>query len=172
MNQAVNQKAAMTEMERRRKKNEMLNYFVDRRKKKKPSALIRAKMLALEKKNPQNKTIKKNEQEESEGEHEEEENENEKEIEEENEKEIEEEEKEKNDDKMELTTEHTIFDFNTIDDVKENKRVVSGLDARNKIIEYITNGQQIDPYWGNHDTTTFVRDYVDHFICKHKIIIN
>jgi hypothetical protein len=39
----------MTEMEKLQKKNQMLNFFVDRRKKKKPTAMQKAKMMALKK---------------------------------------------------------------------------------------------------------------------------
>jgi len=49
MNKTVDSKAKMTEMEYLQKKNQMLNYFVDRRKKKKPSAMQKAKQKALDK---------------------------------------------------------------------------------------------------------------------------
>jgi hypothetical protein len=49
LNPNATSKSQMTEMERRVKKNEMLNYFVDRRKKKKPSAMQKAKKITLDK---------------------------------------------------------------------------------------------------------------------------
>ena len=49
MNKNLNSKENLTEMQQKQKKNQMLNYFVDRRKKKKPSAMQKAKQKALNK---------------------------------------------------------------------------------------------------------------------------
>lgn len=52
MNKAIGitgtEKANMSEMEYKQKKNQMLNYFVDRRKKKKPTAMQKAKQKVLD----------------------------------------------------------------------------------------------------------------------------
>lgn len=217
LNKEVNKQAKMSRMDRLRKKNEMLNYFVDRRKKKKPSVFQRAKKLALEKKQKDNNEIQENTIGEDEGDKEEEgdkgdkedegdgENEGNKQAEkdqDQNQNEANEgeesesehgdgDENEDNNDtnqnnqdevdlheKMELTIEHTlfkppgqsqdsiIFDIEAVDGLEEHKKVTTNLEAREKVISYIKNGQQIDPYCGNKDSTIFIRDYVDHFISK------
>jgi len=135
----------MTEMERKQKKNQMLNYFVDRRKKKKPTAMQKAKLQTLEK-----QKLQKEAEEEATGDG--------------SGEELEEPDKFE---KISLTYEHTLFDANTLDELtKEVEKPLSNADVVSRVVEYVQNGQQIDPYMQNTASDNFVRDYADHFVCK------
>jgi hypothetical protein len=152
LNPKATSKSQMTEMERRVKKNEMLNYFVDRRKKKKPSAMQKAKKITLDK---QLKLKEEEAQTEPIPEEDSDKFEEDKDLSE----------------TINLTTEHTLFNTQSIKEVNDKKFEYSKEEICDKIAGYINNGQQIDPFFTESSQDTLVRDYVDHFISMLLIVL-